>query len=109
MSHIKLSETAKNDIKRFHDFLEPLSFDIADEAIEKIYSSFDILEIFPLSGPSLPSRKELRKFVIPYGEKGYIAFYKYYKETDTCVIAKIFHQNEKYTKKDLRTLHIENP
>jgi plasmid stabilization system protein ParE len=109
MSYVKFSNQADIDIIRFSTFLEPRGIDVADEAVNFIYSSIAMLENWPLSGPSLPSRKELRKFVIPYGEKGYVAFYKYYKETDTCVIAKVFHQNEKYTKKDLRSLHIENP
>lgn len=106
MSRVTFSTEADLDIIRFSTFLEPRGMDIADEAIDTIYASLAMLEDWPLSGVPIPSRKSLRKFVINYGDSGYIAFYKYFKESDTAVIAKMFHQNEKYTKTNLRKLRV---
>jgi plasmid stabilization system protein ParE len=104
MSYIKLSDTAKLDIKRFHEFYEPIDFNVADDAIETIYDAFDMLEAWPLSGTPIQNIEELRKLVIPFGDTGYTAFYRYVPSSDTCVIAQIFHQKEQYTNEDLESL-----
>lgn len=104
MPHIRLSDAANKDIVRFFDFLEPVSPDIAEDAITAIFASFDLLEQMPLSGVPVPDVKGLRKFVIDYGHSGYVAFYEYFAQIDTVVIAKIFHQKEKYTKQTLKAL-----
>ena len=106
MSRVIFSTQADLDMIRFATFLEPRGMDIAEAAINTIYAALAMLEDWPLSGVSVPSRKSLRKFVINYGDSGYVAFYKYFKQSDTAVIAKMFHQNEKHTKTFLEQLKV---
>ena len=98
MSFIVLSAVAELDISRFYDFLEPNGYEVAYAAITTIFESLSLLETMPLSGAPVEETSGLRKFVISYGNSGYVAFYKYYRQTDTATILKIFHQREKYTK-----------
>ena len=104
MSFIAFSEAAELDISRFYDFLEPNGNEVAEAAITAIFASLALLETMPLSGVPVSEANGLRKFVISYGSSGYVAFYKYYRQTDTAVIAKIFHQREEYTKAGLKSL-----
>jgi plasmid stabilization system protein ParE len=104
MSFIVLSAVAELDISRFYDFLEPNGHEVADAAITAIFASLSLLETIPLSGAPVEEASSLRKFVISYGSSGYVAFYKYDRHTDTAVIAKIFHQREKYTRGILNAL-----
>ena len=104
MSFVAFSEAAELDIGRFYDFLKPNGRDVAEAAITAIFASLTLLETLPLSGAPVSEASGLRKFVIGYGGSGYVAFYKYYRQTDTAVIAKIFHQREGYTKNGLKIL-----
>lgn len=104
MSYVVLSAAAELDINRFYDFLEPNGYEIADAAMTAIFASLNLLETMPLSGAPVEEASGLRKFVISYGNSGYVAFYKYDRHTDTAAIVKIFHQREKYTRGILNAL-----
>ncbi len=106
MARVVFSTEADLDVLRFFQFLEPRGLDIAEKVIETIYESLAILEDWPQSGVPVPSRKSIRKLVINYGDSGYVAFYKFFEETDTVVMAKMFHQNENYTNSGLRKIKV---
>lgn len=92
------------DIQRFHEFYERIDIHVADTAVETIYAAFDILGVWPLSGTPMENTNELRKFVIPFWNAGYIAFYRYFKTSDACIILRVFHQKEQYTADYLKNL-----
>ena len=98
MSHIRLTQEALSDLARLHAFLAKFDLHTANSAMQVIESAFRLLRDMPLSCPLVPSRTDLRKLVINFGARGYLAFYEYDAITDTCVIATVLHQSEFYDK-----------
>ena len=96
MPRVILSERAQSDLERLYAFLSGVDERVADNSIETIISSFERLEQMPLIAPYVDGRNDIRKFIIPFGQSGYLAFYEYIEITDTVVIATIMHQREKY-------------
>ena len=96
MPQVILSERAQSDLGRLYEFLAGVDEDLADRAVETIVASFERLEQMPLLAPLVDGRDDVRKFIIPFGQSGYLAFYEYMHTIDTVVIATIMHQREKY-------------
>ena len=96
MPRVILSERAQSDLGRLYAFLSGVDERVADNSIETIISSFERLEQMPLIAPYVDGRNDIRKYIIPFGQSGYLAFYEYIEVTDTVVIATIMHQREKY-------------
>jgi ParE toxin of type II toxin-antitoxin system, parDE len=86
------------DLVRLYEFLAPLDFSKADEAIDTILAALGVLEKMPLGCSPLVGRKDLRKLVIPFGASGYVAFYSYDHQMDTSTIACVLHQKERYNR-----------
>jgi plasmid stabilization system protein ParE len=96
MSRVELSDTALLDLARLYEFLAHYDANTAVDAMEAINVSFALLEKMPTGCPFVPGRTDIRKLVIDYGAKGYIAFFEYFPRLDLSVIATILHQNELY-------------
>lgn len=96
MSRVILADEAITDLARLYEFLAKYDTNTAAAALQAIEASFKILCDMPTGCPLVPGRIDLRKLVIDYGAKGYIAFFEYDPRTDTAVIATIRHQNEQY-------------
>lgn len=96
MSRVKLADEASRDLVRLFEFLAKYDINTAAAALEAIEASFKILRDMPTGCPFVPGRADIRKLVIDYGAKGYVAFFEYGSRTDTLVIATILHQNELY-------------
>ena len=96
MPRVILSERAQSDLGRLYAFFFFFDERVADNSIETIISSFERLEQMPLIAPYVDGRNDIRKYIIPFGQSGYLAFYEYIEVTDTVVIATIMHQREKY-------------
>jgi plasmid stabilization system protein ParE len=96
MSYVKLSSQANIDLERLYRFLAKFDLSTADHAIETILNAFGLLESLPTGCPFVPGRKDIRKLVIAFGAKGYLAFYEYDPHTDIATIATILHQLEDY-------------
>ena len=96
MPRVILSERAQSDLGRLYEFLARVDEGVADSAIETIIASFERLEQMPLLAPLVEGRDDIRKFIISFGQSGYLAFYEYIHSTDTVVISTIMHQREKY-------------
>jgi plasmid stabilization system protein ParE len=93
MPHLKLSRKAQLDLPRLYTFLAKYDEGRAQVAVEAILAAFKTLTM-PGIGAPVPGRTGLRKLVIPYGESGYAALYRYSKVTDTIVVLAIKHQRE---------------
>lgn len=98
MSRVRLSDQALFDLGRLYEFLAKFDANTAADAMTAINESFKILSQLPSACPFVPGRTDIRKLVIDYGAKGYIAFFAYDARTDTSVVATILHQNELYDK-----------
>jgi plasmid stabilization system protein ParE len=96
MAQVRLSEGANLDLERIYKFLAKNDFNAADNAVREILGSFALLEQFPAASPLVLGRNDLRKLVIDFGAKGYVAFYEYDPLADTVIVATILHQLERY-------------
>ena len=96
MSRVALADEAISDLTRLYEFLAKYDSTTAAAALQAIDASFKILCDMPTGCPFVPGRTDLRKLVIDYGAKGYVAFFEYDPRTDIAVIVTIRHQNEQY-------------
>lgn len=96
MSQIEYSPQAYRDLERFRAFLVTTAPEKVGEAINTILSKIDLLETIPLAGVAVENSimPNLRKLVIPYGQNGYVALYKYNDKTEKIVIETIRHMRE---------------
>jgi plasmid stabilization system protein ParE len=76
-------------IRRFYD--EP---HIGDRALTAINTSLRLLITNPLIGRPMKNRPELRERIIPFGNQGFIALYKFDPHADEITILAIRHQRE---------------
>ena len=93
MPHVRLSKRAQNDLPRLYKFLAQCDPDKAAQAIDTILSAFENLHM-PSIGAPVADAPGMRKLVIDFGAKGYMALYRHHKKTDVIVVLAIKHQNE---------------
>ena len=96
MSRIKLSATARSDIRRLYDFLAQFDLTVADNGNDAIIAGLQYLEAHPTSGAPMADRPNVRKLVVAFGTSGYLIFHKRYEKIDTNLVARIIHQKEWY-------------
>lgn len=92
MAHIIISANASNNFARIEEFYSDSK--IALKAITATYSSLEILITVPLAGRPVKDRAGMRERVIPFGNQGLVALYKYNQPTDEVVVYSIRHQRE---------------
>ena len=92
MAHIIISANASNNFAKIEEFYSDSK--IAHKAITAIYSSLETLVTLPLAGRPVKDRLGLRERVIPFGNQGFVALYKYNQSTDEVVVNSIRHQRE---------------
>lgn len=93
MPSVIWSPTALADIDRLYQFLTPKSPLAAQKAIQTIRTSIKNLAQNPQLGPPVEGMDvEYRKYIIPYGQSGYVALYHY--DGSRAVILAIRHQLE---------------
>lgn len=92
---IEFDPQAREDIERLHAFLLEAAPEYADQAIERIYKSFKILEDIPHSCRKAHSQDgvQLRELVIDQGSSGYLALFEIRPDGVVSVLA-IKHQRE---------------
>lgn len=66
----------------------------ARRAAQAILEQFDLLQRHPAIGRPLDDIPELRELLIPFGETGYVALYRYAPEDDAVYILAVRHQKE---------------
>lgn len=96
MSHIKLSDSARGDIKRLYDFLAQFDLTVADNGNDAIIAGLEYLEAYSNSGSPVEDRPNVRKSIVAFGASGYLIFHKRYGTIDTNLVARIIHQKEWY-------------
>ena len=96
MSRIKLSDTARSDIRRLYDFLAQFDAAVADNGNAAIIAGLQYLQAHPNAGAPMADRPHVRKLVIAFGASGYLIFHKRYEKADTNLVARIIHQKEWY-------------
>jgi plasmid stabilization system protein ParE len=92
---VEIEQAAREDIERLHAFLLESAPEYADQALERIYKSFKILEVIPHSCRKASSQDGilLRELIIDQGNSGYIALFEIRPEGVVSILA-IKHQRE---------------
>lgn len=96
MPQVIFTSGALQDIKYCRRVLELKSPEAAFRSQQVIQQRFLLLETTPLIGRVfLSSHKlELREFIIPFGNSGYVALYRYDPEKELVFILAFRHQKE---------------
>lgn len=94
MSQIIVTEEASKGLERCRVFLMEKNPRASIRASQAIKYSFAFLQKEPKIGRPLDDLPELRELIIPFGESGYIALYRYEVKTDSLYILAFRHQKE---------------
>jgi len=92
--HVIVTESASEGLKRCRRFLSIKSPEAARRAGRTIERQFLLLETVPDIGRPFPDAPELRELVIPYGDSGYVALYRFEPTGDAVYILAFRHQKE---------------
>lgn len=93
MPQVIYTEKAIMDVKRLYRFLAEESKPSAENAVEKIYTAIDDLELFPFIGREVDTMPEgFRELIIKFGRSGYVVLYRYW-QGDVVIVA-LRHQKE---------------
>jgi plasmid stabilization system protein ParE len=91
---IIITQGAVKGLKRCRTFLAEKNPQAAIRAAQAIKHSFTLLQAEPEIGRPLDELPELRELIIPFGESGYIALYRYEVKTNVLYILAFRHQKE---------------
>lgn len=90
---IRLTDEARDDLRRLSRFLAERDDVAAERAIEAIERGFGFLEHSPFSCRKAGESALLRELVIPFGGAGYVALFSI-DDQRTVTVAAIRHQRE---------------
>lgn len=88
-----ISQAARADLARLHDFLAEKNRTAADRAISTVIAAVQSIEAFPMRGRPTATAN-VRELVIPFGRSGYLLRYAYSAERDEAVVLRIAHGRE---------------
>ncbi|HEY5817333.1 MAG TPA: type II toxin-antitoxin system RelE/ParE family toxin [Mesorhizobium sp.] len=94
MPRLIITEAAARGLERCRKFLAgkaPLAAQRAAQAIER---QFALLRTAPHMGRPFADEPELRELLIPFGDSGYVALYRFDLSRDCLVILAFRHQKE---------------
>lgn len=94
MPRVIITEGAVQGLERCRHFLaekNPKATKHAGQAIERQSA---LLETEPAIGRPLDDLPELRELIIPFGDTGYIALYRYEADVDSIYVLAFRHQRE---------------
>ena len=91
MPQVKIAPTARRDIQRLLDFLQPKSLESAKQAAVAISRTSKLLEMQPFIGREVEGTVH-REILVTFGNSGYVMRYTI-KETHVLVTA-VRHQRE---------------
>ena len=93
MPQVRFSKRALLDMRRLREFLRPKSQIAAKRAAQAIIKSVQVLGQHPRIGRPIPHMPEGNyELLIPFGNSGYVARYRYSKAEVT--ILSVSHQKE---------------
>ena len=101
MSHVKLSERARNDLQRLYKFLAQFDFAVSDNGNAAIVAALEELTVKPFNGSPVEERPNVRKVVVDFGPSGYLFFHKRYEKQAMNLVTAILHQKEVYETKTI--------
>jgi len=94
VSRVIITERATQGLERCRKFLAEKNFHAMKRAGFSIEHSFMGLEIEPEIGRPFDELPELRELLIPFGNSGYVALYRYESIQDTVYVLAFRHQKE---------------
>lgn len=94
MPRVVVTEGALRGLEACRGFLAQKSPEAARRAAEAILRQFEMLERYPALGRPLEDVPELRELLIPFGDSGYVALYRYEAADDAVYILAFRHQKE---------------
>lgn len=94
MPQIIITDGAVQGLERCRLFLVEKNPMAALHASQAIKHSFALLATEPGIGRPFDDLPELRELIIPFGESGYVALYRYEIKTDLLYILAFRHQKE---------------
>jgi plasmid stabilization system protein ParE len=92
VAEVVFSDEAFADLERIVDFLLDTSPEHAADALQKIRSAVDVLDMHPLVGRRVDV--DIRELVISWGGTGYLALYRLDAALNIVRILRIRHQRE---------------
>lgn len=91
---VRLTEKARQDLRRLYAYLLDWDEDAAAKALEAITAAMGLLERFPFSCRKAPGNNTLlRELLVPFGSSGYVVLFRI-DGSDSVTIAAIRHQRE---------------
>lgn len=94
MPQVIVTEGAAQGLERCRRFLAEKNPQAAMRAGQAIKRQFALLEKTPEIGRPLDEVPELRELIIAFGDTGYVALYRYTKETSAVHVLAFRHQKE---------------
>ncbi len=94
MSRVIVTDGAAFGLERCRRFLRKKAPEAARRAGQAIEHQFLSLESAPECGRPLPDAPVLRELVIPFGDSGYLALYRYEIVEDAVYVLAFRHQKE---------------
>ena len=94
MPRLIVTEGAARGLEVCRTFLAQKNPEAARRAAQAILKQFALLQDYPSMGRPLDDHPELRELLIPFGDTGYAALYRYEPDTDAVYILAFRHQKE---------------
>jgi plasmid stabilization system protein ParE len=89
-----VTEGAARGLEFCRRFLSEKNPAAGRRAAEAILKQFGLLSDYPAMGRPLDDHPELRELLVPFGDSGYVALYRYDADKDTVYILAFRHQKE---------------
>lgn len=90
---VRYTDTARDDLLRFMEFIERRGGSAAEHAIDTLTRSMDLLAFSPFScRKAADSDPFLRELIVPFGSTGYVALFEI--QGDYVTILALRHQRE---------------
>jgi plasmid stabilization system protein ParE len=89
-----VTQGALTGLERCRIFLSEKNPKASVRASQSIATQFELLEITPQIGRPMVDHPEIRELVIPFGNTGYIALYRYVPSEEDVFILAFRHQKE---------------
>lgn len=94
MPRIIITQEAARGLERCRSFLAEKNPRAAIRSAQAIKHSFALLQSEAEIGRPFDDLPELRELIIPFGDSGYVALYRYEVKTDLLYILAFRHQKE---------------
>jgi plasmid stabilization system protein ParE len=94
LPRVILTQGAVRGLERCRRFLAEKSPPAAQRAADAIKKALRGLADFPEIGRPFPEEPDCRELIIPFGDSGYIALYRYEAIEDAVFVLAVRHQKE---------------